>query len=384
MSEFSFRRVSLVRAEFPADGRVLMISDIHGHANVLSKLLRKSAFSPRDTLVVVGDLLEKGAESLRVVRTLMALSATHRVYTLIGNMDVWTLSRLLSDREDKRRELLERAPKMTAWWGGCFFGELCAELGIPVSPDMDLDGTIMEIRRRFAPELAFLTGLPTILDTPYATFVHGGLPHEDLDALVGQDNMPLLKCDDFVSRGLRFQKYVVVGHWPTPLYRDRIMDMSPLILRDRRIVSLDGGCGVKKSGQLNCVILPAPSSKDFSFLWEDDLPRVTALTAQPAGTSDPVYIKWTDREVEVLHEGPDFARVLHHGRETLVPAWAVDHETPGRLNTDFTDYRLPVEPGDELSQVFVCGGKLYARKQSVLGWYEGQWTTKGEDRYGAS
>ena len=70
----SYQKVRVVRAELPPGRRVLILSDIHGHAEALRKVLRRAAFFPDDTLVVVGDLLEKGTGSLGVVRTLMKLS----------------------------------------------------------------------------------------------------------------------------------------------------------------------------------------------------------------------------------------------------------------------------------------------------------------------
>ena len=367
----AYQRVSLIRAGLPPGRRVLILSDIHGHDTALQKALDRAGFCGDDTLVVVGDLLEKGKESLAVVRRLMALSQSRRVYTLMGNMDVWTISKLLTNDPQKRHRLFERAPLMQSWWGGCLLMELCAELGIPLTPETDEERTVLAIRRHFAPELAFLTQLPTILDTPRMTFVHGGLPHLRFSELVGTDSDPYLKCDDFLSQGLSFPKYVAVGHWPAVLYRDRLMDMSPLLDRQRNILCLDGGCGVKRSGQLNCVLWKAPETDDFSFVWEDDLPRVRALADQ-APSEDFTYIKYHDREVTLLGPaGEGFTDVSWHGRTVRVPDGALDTEHPGRLNTDFTDYLLPVRAGDVMSLILTTGGRHYVRREGVLGWYSG-------------
>ena len=373
MSELQpYRTTRIVRTRFRPGQRILMVSDIHGHDTVFRSLLDKAAFTPDDALVVVGDLLEKGTESLQVIRTLMRLSHTHQVYTLIGNMDVFTLHRILSDDPVWRDRLFDKAPEMISWWGGCLLKEMCDELGLPLTPDMDRILTVRRLREHFAPELAFMSALPTILDTPTLTFVHGGLPHLRLDEFEGTLNAPYLKNDDFLSQGLSFDRYLVVGHWPAVLYRTRLMDMSPLILRDRHIVCLDGGCGVKESGQLNCVILPDAESDDFSFLWADGLPHVRAVTPQEEGP-EPVYIRFHDRHVEVLERGEPFSRIRYHGHETQIPTSALDPEDPETLNTDMTDYRLPVSPGDEISLIMTCGSEIYARKNSILGWYKGDY-----------
>ena len=367
-----YRRTKIIRAAFRPGQRILMISDIHGHDSVFRALLKKADFTEDDALVIVGDLLEKGAESLRVIRTLMSLCRTHQVYVLLGNMDVFTIHRLLSDDPVWRNRLFDKAQDMIRWWGGCLLDEMCRELDIPLTSGLDRIATVRRLREHFAPELAFLTGLPTILDTPTITFVHGGLPHLRLDELENTLNEPFLKNDDFLAKGLSFEKYLAVGHWPTVLYRDRMMDMSPLILRDRRIICLDGGCGVKHSGQLNCVILPDAHSEDFSFIWADDLPHVRAAGYQEA-SSDFTYIRFHDRNVDILERGPEFARVLYHGKTVRVPVSALDEENPGRLNTDMTDYRLPVAPGDEMSLIQRFGDEIYVRKNNILGWYQGDY-----------
>ncbi len=372
-----YRLTRIVRRTFRPGQRVLMISDIHGHDGVFRALLRQADYRPDDALVVVGDLLEKGEESLKVIRTMMRLQESYDVTALLGNMDVYTIHRILSDDPAWYNQLFDQAPRMIRWWGGCLLKEMCDELGLTLTEDTDRLAVLRAVREAFAPELGYMAGLPAILDTPTVTFVHGGVPHLRLSELEGTLSAPYLKNDNFLAQGLSFDKYVAVGHWPTVLYRQRLMDMSPIILRDRHIICLDGGCGVKRSGQLNCVILPDARSEDFRCLWADGLPHVIAAQAQAEGP-EPVYIHFHDRQVTVLERGPLFSRVLYHGRETRVPTAALDDETPGQLNTDMTDYRLPVAPGDRLSLIRTCGDELYVRKNNILGWYKGEVTDAAE------
>ena len=79
-------------------------------------------------------------------------------------------------------------------------------------------------------------------------------------------------------------------------------------------------------------------------------------------SSDFTYIRFHDRNVDILERGPEFARVLYHGKTVRVPVSALDEENPGRLNTDMTDYRLPVAPGDEMSLIQRFGDEIYVRK----------------------
>ena len=48
--------------------RIIAISDIHGNLPFFENLLRKIEFSPKDILVLLGDILEKGAQSLELAR----------------------------------------------------------------------------------------------------------------------------------------------------------------------------------------------------------------------------------------------------------------------------------------------------------------------------
>ena len=81
-------RTRIERTEFEQGRRVLALSDIHGHLKTLNLALDKARYCPDDILVVVGDMIEKGAQSLGVVRKIMALSQKGTVYALTGNVDM--------------------------------------------------------------------------------------------------------------------------------------------------------------------------------------------------------------------------------------------------------------------------------------------------------
>ena len=84
--------------------------------------------------------------------------------------------------------------------------------------------------------------------------------------------------------------------------------------------------------------------------------------------------------MDILERGDEFSLVRYHGRETRVPTSALDPDNPGQLDTDMTDYRLPVSPGDEMSLIMRCGDEIYVRKDSILGWYKGDYTYVAENQ----
>ena len=77
------RHVSL-----PKGRRVIAISDIHGHPDHLRRLLKQIDYTPDDTLILDGDLIERGPDSLGALRLSRALQK-QGAYVLAGNVDLW-------------------------------------------------------------------------------------------------------------------------------------------------------------------------------------------------------------------------------------------------------------------------------------------------------
>ncbi len=349
--------------------RVIAVSDIHGNLPFLKGVLAKAGFCREDALVLVGDLLEKGTDSLGVLRYVMELQKDHTVYPLCGNCD------------DIDRDLLLGEPWVydAVWpivqnWGGrMLLLQLAAELGLPMpgSP-RDLPALREALLEAYPRECAFVLGLPHILESGKYLFVHGGVPRED--RLEELDAFECMKNDDFLGQGLSFKKWVVVGHWPVTLYRADIASADPIVLPSRHIVSIDGGCVLKKDGQLNALIIPDIHDDRMTWTSYDGLPQVTALDNQ-AASPDPVNIRWSDSRVEVLREDGDCAwcRHLSTGRELWIPRSYLEVRWDGDLHTeDITDYLLPVEPGDVLSLAHTCGRGHLVKKDGVSGWYLGR------------
>ena len=69
-------------------GRILAIGDIHGCATALEALLQSIDLQPNDTLVTLGDYVDRGPDSRRVLDRLIALSQTHHLVALRGNHEL--------------------------------------------------------------------------------------------------------------------------------------------------------------------------------------------------------------------------------------------------------------------------------------------------------
>lgn len=354
--------------DIPQGRRVLAISDIHGNLAWLKALLDKAAFTADDILVLVGDLVEKGPESLATLRYVMDLGRTHTVYPLCGNCD-----NLAVDLVDGTGELGRDFFRfyLQAWGDRSLIMQMAREMDFSVESEADMPALRRALAERFAPELDYLRGLPTILTAPGFVFVHGGVPsYEHMEEL---EAWKCMKNDDFMGQGYSFPEYCVVGHWPVTLYRAGAPCADPLIDRARKIVSIDGGCVLKEDGQLNALVIPGPYSEDLSWVSYDDCPVRTALDRQAEG-EDPFTIKWSDHDVEVVERGEEFSLVRHKttGRTLRVLTRYLNNHKGQDWCDDCTDYRLGVEPGDRLGVVEETSEGYLVKKNGVTGWYFGR------------
>jgi len=357
-------RAIVIHPKFRPGQRIIAVSDIHGNLPFFRGLMEKIHLTPDDALVLVGDMLEKGQHSLELLRYLMALSRTHTLYSLCGNCDGLVFRFFETDELDGRffSFYLPQHPEST-------LRQLAREGGFEQVEDLpklraDLRATYPEI-------WAWLKAMPTILETEHLVFVHGGVP--SLEGMEELDRWRCMKNDDFLGQGRSFDKWVIVGHWPVTLYRPHIPSAAPIFTRDRKIISIDGGCVLKADGQLNALLLTDEGSEDFSWTAFDGLPTVRALDSQEA-SADSINIRWGRSALELLEPGEELSlcRHLESGRELLILNSYLRQGPKGLWCEDSTDYRLPVSPGDLLTLVTSTKQGFLCKKAGVTGWYFGR------------
>lgn len=360
---------TVIRPHIEPGRRVLAISDIHGNLPFLKGVLAKAGFCRDDVLILVGDLFEKGQESLAVLRYIMELQKTHTVYPMCGNCD--HIDRVfLEGRPGIDGELW---PVFRFWGERSLIRQLGREAGMAPQSAEDLPALRETVLANFPAETEFLLTLPHILEAGNFIFVHGGVPRED--RLEELDAYGCMKNDDFLGQGHSFHKWVVVGHWPVTLYDPHIPMAKPLICGDRHIVSIDGGCVLKVDGQLNALIIPDIGGDEMDYVAYDGLPVVVAEEDQ-APSDDPLNIRWSDSAVEVLRTGEDcsWCRHLSTGRELwILNEYLYPRQADGHIHCeDSTDYLLPVAAGDRLALVRRSSRGCLVKKHGVTGWYRGR------------
>ena len=349
----------------PAGRRILVVSDIHGNLPYLRSVLEKAAFGADDELIVAGDFLEKGPESLNTLRFLMELTRRGNCHLLLGNCDSWNDIFHFPEEADEHIVDYILTKKVGLLW------EMCNDSGIDPFALEDF-GTVKQVlRRRYAAEWAFLEGLPHAIETDHYIFAHAAVrPDKPLRSHTAEE---LTRCDAFMNQGFRFDQWVIVGHYPVVLYGQDIVCANPIVDRASRIASIDGGCVLKDDGQLNAFVIPFEGSEDFGFVAYDPFPVRTVKTAQAAGERS-YYIRWGDSRVQVLRRGEEFSRCRHvrTGYEMdILTKYLFTGEEFTDCN-DCTDYVLPLEPGDAVSVVEETSRGWFVKHRGVSGWYYGE------------
>ncbi|MCQ2558539.1 MAG: metallophosphoesterase [Oscillospiraceae bacterium] len=361
------RNARILRPQIEAGRRVIVVSDIHGNLPYLQGLLKKIGFGGSDLLIANGDFLEKGPQCLETLRLLMHLQAEGRAYVIAGNCDGWAaIYDYISEEQD---EYLFRTYVRTRKTG--ILREMCAEVGLAADLVSNYTACEQQLYRAFTAEWEFIAALPHAIDTPLWMFAHAAAdPSKPLEAHTANE---LRERDAFLRTAPAFPKWLVVGHYPVVLYGGDRVCASPVVDRERKIISIDGGCVLKDDGQLNAVIIPDIAKTDFTWDYYDPFPVRRANTAQTEGERS-YYIRWGDSQVQVLERGEEFSRCRHvrtgYEMDILTKYLFTGEEITG-VN-DCTDLVLGVEPGDELSIVETTSRGWFVKKSCVSGWYFGQ------------
>ena len=105
--------------------------------------------------------------------------------------------------------------------------------------------------------------LPHVIETPKFVLAHAQILPGELEAMEPRD---VYRADGFLNKGFSFDKYVVVGHWPTLRYPEYKRCANPIINRTRKIICVDGGMTMLRDGQMNALVIPNCDSESFLVL----------------------------------------------------------------------------------------------------------------------
>lgn len=200
------------------EARLLAIGDIHGAIGALLRLLQRLRPGPDDTLIFLGDYIDRGEDSRSVLDYLMKLEQSYRCIFLRGN------------HEDMLLAAYEGGEAEWALW--------LSNGGITTLRDFDL--TLPPPRY-----IQWLRRLSLFHETETHYFVHAGLrPGGPPSASTDMERLWIR--EPFLSSDYDWGKRIVFGH--------TVHFGSPLVQPNK--IGIDTGACLRGRGKLTGLVLP--------------------------------------------------------------------------------------------------------------------------------
>lgn len=191
-------------------GRTIAIGDIHGCDAALAAILEAIEPTADDTIVTLGDYIDRGPASRQVIDRLIALSERCKLITLLGNHEVMML------------RALEKSIGASESWLRCGGRQALASYG------GSLDNVPFE-------HIEFLNNLLDYYERPHSIFVHANYYHDTL-----MDEQPQFHSLWQHLEGITIPpphmsgKTVFVGH--TPQLNGEVLDLGHVVCIDTACV----------------------------------------------------------------------------------------------------------------------------------------------------
>lgn len=190
--------------------RTIAIGDIHGHSAALRALIARVAPQPTDTVVFLGDYVDRGPDSRGVIQQVIELSVRCKTVTLMGN------------HEQMMLKACHDPDSIQAW------------LDMGGDSALDSYSTHLDITDVPPAHVQFLDGLLRCCEMEKYFFVHAN--YAPNQKIAEQDsNTALWRSLEELPRQHYSGKTAVVGHTPQP--HGQVLDLDYLLC-------LDTGCGL--------------------------------------------------------------------------------------------------------------------------------------------
>ncbi len=187
--------------------RTIAIGDIHGCSTALVRLLHIIEPTPDDTIITLGDYVDRGIDSKGVLDELIALAGRCRLMPILGNHDEMMLN-ARNGKDDFR------------FWMNC--GGVAA---------LDSYGSTCRLDLIPRSHFRFLEGCLPCYETPTHLFLHANYqPHLPLNQL-DDSSLRWQSLKDCVPAPHCSGKIAVLGHTP-----------HPEVLNLGHLICLDTGC----------------------------------------------------------------------------------------------------------------------------------------------
>jgi predicted phosphodiesterase len=323
------------------DYRIIAISDVHGHKIHLDELLKKVELKDDDILIILGDFINRGRNSFETYEYVKELSTRKNTYILKGNHEYFIHHGL---RDKKRINELHKFLKQEYY-------ETIVHSVLDKSEHSIHSLTAEELMDYFTEHhaLDFFSGLPIFLEIDDHIFVHGGYDESFLEE--GR----FLKYDHYNELSGVNKKKIVVGHWPTCNLRYHELSNIPFFNHEKNIVFIDGGLGIKITGELNAFII---EKKDgcikYDYVQYNDFSKGVIVKRHSFDHEPLIYVNYPHYQFELIKRGQSMSLCRHEysGIEFHVFNGLLKETDEGvELVTNYINRFLDLNVGDE---VLIC------------------------------
>lgn len=345
--------------------RCIVISDIHSHLDRLQQLLEKIGFNGNDYMIIDGDFVEKGTQGIETIRFLYQLQQQYpNVYILLGNCE-YALETLVNDPQF--------AGQMLHYFYKIGKSGLIDQAIHALSIDIEKQAPELiqqQVRDYLRPYIDFIKTLPTTIETDQFLFVHAGI-EKRTDWKKGKRSS-FIEMRDFQKNGHLLDQYVVVGHLPTSNFCHNCINNDIMIDHEKRIISIDGGTGVKMISQLNALVIEGhDGTYDFHQEYVQPLLPYRVIKDVREDNHEIHKIAWPHFAVEIISAGADFT-ICRQIDTNLVFDIKNEflYERHGQIYCldDYTNYKMSLKQDDVVELIGIYGRYAYVKNNQQIGW----------------
>ncbi|KAB2332070.1 hypothetical protein F7731_17385 [Cytobacillus depressus] len=342
--------------------RIIIISDIHASLSLFINLLEKVRYHKDDYLFIIGDLCEKGKNSLEVVRYVKKMTEqSENVFVTKGNCDI--LYRYVLDGDERILHYMKVKRNS-------ILNEMLEEQEQSLTDFNQIQQLAQYYKTYFKEELDWIESLPVAFETEDFIMIHAGI--ENREDWTETDESAAVAIDSFYDKGHQANKTVIVGHWPAVNYRfGSESSNNPLIDLQKNIIAIDGGNQIKADGQLNALII---ENNEFSFEFVDELQEAISVKKEYIDETHRVgTVTYPDYEMNVICEDQYFTlcRNVKLGIDQWVKnEYLLANEEGVFCKSDLSTTFLSVQKGEQVKVLDSqqTGYLLVKKLNGLVGW----------------
>jgi len=232
--------------------KAFVIGDIHGNYELLEKILTK--WNPgEEQLVFLGDYIDRGPDSLKVLRKVIDLTHNHGAIALSGNHEHIFLYWLKNTEKTSEFYFHDKVGGIATIHS--FYPEMRENI---ILNEVNVLELASKVKKEYSSEIDFLKSLVSYYKWDGYLFVHAGIDTHVEDFKKTKDENFYWIREDFYAKPHLAKEIVVFGHTPTiNLNEDKGNQVwvSPC----HKKIGIDGGV-IYEHGQLHGIVFTKGSN----------------------------------------------------------------------------------------------------------------------------